>query len=141
VARRSNGGLEGLAHEVYDGPLWLAPLAAAMVYAIFAYLPGLVSGGTAAQFLVGAAPWLAGAVLIAGLLGTVNRWVDRVARRRRTGAVPQKSSAAVAVPDCPRCGGPMQQRLARKGASAGEHFWGCTAYPKCKGTRPISPSQ
>jgi restriction system protein len=40
-----------------------------------------------------------------------------------------------AVPDCPQCGSSMVKRTAKKGSNAGEMFWGCTSYPKCKGTR------
>lgn len=32
----------------------------------------------------------------------------------------------------------MKQRLARKGPNAGSPFWGCSTYPKCKGTLGIS---
>ena len=31
---------------------------------------------------------------------------------------------------CPECGGKMKARVSKHGA-----FWGCAAYPKCKGTR------
>lgn len=40
-------------------------------------------------------------------------------------------------PDCPQCGKPMALRTARKGPKAGTQFWGCTAFPACKGTRPM----
>jgi restriction system protein len=43
-------------------------------------------------------------------------------------------------PVCPRCGQPMRQRIARKGKSTGQSFWGCTAFPECKGTRPLNDS-
>lgn len=33
---------------------------------------------------------------------------------------------------CPQCEGPM---TSRKNTSTGQRFWGCNAYPKCKGTR------
>ena len=36
---------------------------------------------------------------------------------------------------CPRCGSKMVRRLARRGSNAGNHFWGCSRYPSCKGTR------
>ena len=36
---------------------------------------------------------------------------------------------------CPKCGGEMVLRAAKKGANAGSNFWGCSAYPKCRGTR------
>lgn len=40
------------------------------------------------------------------------------------------------VPACPQCGDAMVLRTARKGENAGKSFWGCTAFPKCRGTRP-----
>lgn len=38
-------------------------------------------------------------------------------------------------PECPLCGSAMIKRTARKGANAGNEFWGCSTYPGCKGTR------
>jgi ribosomal protein L37AE/L43A len=35
-------------------------------------------------------------------------------------------------PECPKCGSPMLRRLAKSGRHAGEKFWGCSAYPKCR---------
>lgn len=42
------------------------------------------------------------------------------------------------TPQCPQCGKPMRLRTARQGANAGSQFWGCSAYPECKGTRKYS---
>ena len=39
-------------------------------------------------------------------------------------------------PSCPACGQPMVLRTARHGRRAGSRFWGCSAYPNCKGTLP-----
>ncbi len=36
---------------------------------------------------------------------------------------------------CPKCGSPMAIRVARKGSHAGQKFFGCTGYPKCKFTQ------
>jgi restriction system protein len=38
---------------------------------------------------------------------------------------------------CPVCNSVMVKRTARRGANAGSDFWGCSNYPKCKGTRKI----
>jgi ATP-dependent DNA helicase RecQ len=38
-------------------------------------------------------------------------------------------------PTCPKCNGPMLLRTAGRGRNAGGQFWGCRAYPACKGTR------
>jgi restriction system protein len=39
-----------------------------------------------------------------------------------------------AAPQCPRCSQTMVRRTAKKGANAGKEFWGCSAYPRCRGT-------
>ena len=38
---------------------------------------------------------------------------------------------AAKPPDCPQCGKSMRRRKSAKGG-----FWGCSAFPDCKGTRP-----
>ncbi|HSI50271.1 MAG TPA: restriction endonuclease [Ideonella sp.] len=42
-----------------------------------------------------------------------------------------------ATPPCPVCTKPMLRRTARKGVNAGREFWGCEAYPACKGVRSV----
>ena len=39
-------------------------------------------------------------------------------------------------PRCPTCFGPMQVRQKRYGTGRGSSFWGCTMFPRCRGTRP-----
>ena len=39
---------------------------------------------------------------------------------------------SVGSPICPRCGNAMVLRKAKRGASAGNQFWGCSAYPRCR---------
>ena len=41
------------------------------------------------------------------------------------------------APACPRCGAQMRLRQARRGAHAGNEFWGCTAWPECRGIRAV----
>lgn len=36
---------------------------------------------------------------------------------------------------CPVCSSAMVMRSAKKGSNAGYAFWGCSTYPRCKGTR------
>jgi restriction system protein len=40
------------------------------------------------------------------------------------------------APFCPVCQSRMEKRTAKRGANAGNEFWGCSRYPECKGTRP-----
>ena len=43
-----------------------------------------------------------------------------------------REQAKLASPECPLCSKPMRRRNAATG-----QFWGCSAFPDCKGTRPI----
>ncbi len=45
--------------------------------------------------------------------------------------------APAAPPACPNCGKLMVKRTARSGANAGNKLWGCSTYPRCRGTRQI----
>ncbi len=36
---------------------------------------------------------------------------------------------------CPRCGGKLVLRTAKRGANIGRHFYGCSEFPKCRYTR------
>lgn len=40
-------------------------------------------------------------------------------------------------PACPNCGSSMVRRVAKHGANAGNPFYGCSAYPQCRGTLSI----
>jgi restriction system protein len=40
------------------------------------------------------------------------------------------------APACPVCQSVMVKRTAKRGANAGNAFWGCSQYPSCKGTLP-----
>lgn len=41
------------------------------------------------------------------------------------------------IPACPRCGKAMQRQTARGGNHDGRMFWGCTAFPGCRGVRDL----
>lgn len=62
--------------------------------------------------------------------------VARLAERSKQDPADQTPRA----PDCPLCSKPMALRTARKGPHAGSQFWGCSAYPECKGTRALEAS-
>ena len=46
-------------------------------------------------------------------------------------------TAGSIVPACPKCSSSMVKRTAKRGENAGGEFWGCSAYPSCRGVRPI----
>lgn len=53
------------------------------------------------------------------------------------GSPPRESAEPMATRPCPRCGRPTVRRIAKRGAHAGEAFWGCSGYPDCRQTLPI----
>jgi len=60
----------------------------------------------------------------------------RLAERRRASEQADRADPpdpTKQIPPCPLCGKPMVLRTARSGRSAGRQFWGCSAYPTCKG--------
>jgi hypothetical protein len=74
--------------------------------------------------------------LVLNLLMQSNTGNDKQARKKhlqqlRSNLNPVGLSNS--APDCPRCGEIMKIRVARK---SGKKFWGCSGYPKCRGTRP-----
>lgn len=60
-------------------------------------------------------------------------------------AVPTAAAARVveaadldAPPTCPACARSMQKKRAKRGPNSGGEFWGCPAFPDCRGTRPLN---
>ena len=49
-------------------------------------------------------------------------------------AGPHQVNAGIS-PHCPLCSSSMVRRDAKRGANAGKSFWGCSQYPRCKGTQ------
>ena len=48
-----------------------------------------------------------------------------------------ESSTGTASPKCPSCGAEMVRRKAKSGNNAGNEFWGCSQYPRCKGIKAM----
>ena len=46
---------------------------------------------------------------------------------------PVSNEVIPTCPKCPKCSGEMVQRIAKKGAHQGQHFFGCAQFPKCRG--------
>jgi len=47
-------------------------------------------------------------------------------------ATKNEQAKPAAIKLCPKCGNEMKLRTAKKGPEAGNQFWGCSAYPKCR---------
>jgi len=39
---------------------------------------------------------------------------------------------------CPKCGSPLSLRTIKSGADVGKQFYGCSSFPKCRFTQPLS---
>lgn len=55
----------------------------------------------------------------------------------RSMAAPAPMNSSNATSGCPVCGKSMLLRTAQRGANAGKRFWGCSAYPSCRGTASV----
>lgn len=53
----------------------------------------------------------------------------------------KKRHSAKAQRRCTDCGHPMVLRTARTGIWEGQHFWGCSCYPKCQAVQQININQ
>lgn len=63
-------------------------------------------------------------------------WIQ-AARAPKAAPAPQAPTAAATAPSCPVCGKLMVERIAGRGANAGNAFWGCSDFPRCRGTSPL----
>lgn len=52
-------------------------------------------------------------------------------------SVASELSAEHESPSCPKCGAEMIKRLTKKGDNAGQEFWGCSTFPKCRTMVPL----
>lgn len=83
-----------------------------------------------------------GIKLIGG--SVLERMIADVQRSGRAQPKPVSKPMAIepatiaAAPKCPKCGALMVERTAKRGANAGQTFWGCTGFPACRGTRPMT---
>ncbi len=88
-------------------------------------MPAILKGlATAGQFIL---PIL---FCVAALLS----WVQHRKQAASFSADQHQTNASIA-PNCPLCSSQMVIRDAKRGTNAGKAFWGCSQFPRCKGTR------
>lgn len=72
---------------------------------------------------------------------TLERKLKEPEAAQPTGAAAQPApvapTPAAAALKCPACGGSMVKRKAARGQNAGNEFWGCSNYPRCKKIMPV----
>lgn len=73
-----------------------------------------------------------------GLLRQAQAGAERSPAQKSAVSVPHSPAPSAQALACPLCAKPMVRRTAKRGANAGNEFWGCTGYPACRGTRPIN---
>jgi restriction system protein len=84
---------------------------------------------TAGTFTSQAKAWIIGK--------PIDLWdVDRLGAFTSAPAVVPASTPSVSVGPCDHCGSSMQVRTNR---TTREQFYGCSAYPRCRFTRPFAP--
>lgn len=64
------------------------------------------------------------------------KWIKAVKTDTSRPMLPDTPLPGALKPTCPNCGADMKERQATRGTHAGQLFWGCSRYPKCRGTLP-----
>ncbi len=65
------------------------------------------------------------------------KMVAEVQAKPGTAPVMPAEISAATTPECPKCGGEMVRRTAKRGPSAGSVFWSCARFPNCYGNASI----
>lgn len=96
----------------------------------------VVASGTftreAMQFAQGKPIQLVDGPALLELLSTVQR-----TSTDRDDILSEQSFVSDHPPSCPKCGSTMVERVARRGKNAGNRFYGCANFPKCKETQDM----
>jgi hypothetical protein len=129
---------------VHDCPWWASVIVAGIVYSLMRWVAphcftGNIIVGPMCKALPGVA-WMGGSFFfaLAGLAALRQSLEVRGRRKQTPRREPESAPPSLAseAPRCPSCHSPMVERTAKRGAHAGNRFWGCAHYPKCTGTRP-----
>jgi restriction system protein len=95
------------------------------------FIPSMLKGlATFGQYVL---PMLL--VIAAGLSWYKSRKVQAIHKPAAGLGLKSNPVSSQQAPNCPVCSSSMKLREAKRGANAGKSFWGCTDYPRCKGTR------
>lgn len=156
MARRKQNVIEDILDIASSSPWWVGVIIAIVSYILFHAIASstVVSLPTdikdfgelaGKQLLITFSTILQYVVPIAALIGTLISLIRSLTKKKRN-ASDQENRAVKAHSKqhhsqsnitCPLCSQPMLKRKSRRGANAGQEFWGCTNYPSCRGTRPL----
>ncbi|MNF13178.1 DNA topoisomerase I [compost metagenome] len=62
---------------------------------------------------------------------------NRATQREHVQRLKQRSDPT-AERQCPKCGSALLVRTVKSGPKAGQQFWGCSAFPKCRTMLPLN---
>lgn len=149
MARRSKASPADIFIEIASKlPWWVSLVLAGISYlALHAFAnqplepiaPGGVADGVVPAVLKGLA--FAGQFIlpilfaVAAVLSILKRVKSDPKQPPLSASKPLNSKSATNAPACPVCSSQMVMRSTKKGSNAGNAFWGCSNYPRCKGTR------
>ena len=140
---------EGIFDMLATLPWWVSIVVAGIAYVFFKWVfPGLAGQSVFLKVMAQAFQGNAGLVSCLFLIPAPIAFFNASRRRKlldsQTGIESRLEETLApseptlrAAKTCPVCGGEMATRIAKRGPNAGKPFWGCSRYPRCKGTRPI----
>jgi len=146
MSRRNNALLEILAEAAASMPIWVSVSLAIVLYMTFGLFYLAESPEDVSVFalkstffvqLMALMKMILPLALMIGAAARLFRLINERASNNRRSPRPSQS-AENRSPPCPSCGAPMKSRTARRGKIKAQVFWGCSNYPKCRGTRPIN---
>ena len=101
----------------------------------------VVHAGQLARYVKGFTEAVINEAQIEDIVDTIGAWEGTLTKEQRRAHVKnlRKERAPVqadsAAPSCPRC---SQEMVLRQNKKTQEEFWGCSDYPKCRGTRKVT---
>jgi hypothetical protein len=132
VAKKREGGLLDVLAEL---PWWISVCFGAVVYVVLQFvIPAITFTNPILKAMAPAAPQLSWTAVIFLAPAAVSGFRE-LRDRMRGGGSPSVGGVSVRV--CPSCGGGMVLREAKRGSHAGNKFWGCSNYPKCRRVEQI----
>ena len=87
------------------------------------------------------------AAIVAGFIGVYKKdaaqWLEEKVRSivhpsPRAAVLVQENLLLDQPPCCPKCREAMVRRTARNGPKRDSRFWGCSGFPRCRGTRTFN---
>lgn len=156
MARRKQSFIEEVIEMISMLPWWVGVLIALVSYIVFHSIASstldsapqdikqlgefasrqiFITFSTILQYVIPFAALLGS--LISVFSGKANNTKDTTPQSNRADKAYSPKQHQPSNIACPLCSQPMVKRKSRKGANAGQEFWGCSNFPSCKGTRPL----